>query len=112
MAKPICLTLLAHFVRSATARIRWTAGRIRPMRVAMIAMTTSSSTRVKPLRRTIGVGSWRRNPVGAMRRFESNYRPHAGAVAGAWPDGVIGLDEDGAVGEHGATIGGRGPYIQ
>ena len=46
MARPSCLRLLEHFIRLAASRIFWTAGRSSPMRIAMIAMTTSSSIRV------------------------------------------------------------------
>src|SRR3954462_5081727 len=45
-AKPICLILLAHFVRAAASRTFCTAGRSRPIRTAMIAITTSSSISV------------------------------------------------------------------
>src|SRR5207244_2936931 len=47
---PICLRLLAHLMRAAASRTFWTAGRSRPMRMAMIAITTSSSISVKPPR--------------------------------------------------------------
>src|SRR5262249_26005059 len=39
-------------MRLAASRTFWTAGSSKPMRIAMMAMTTSSSIRVKPLRRT------------------------------------------------------------
>src|SRR5262249_34466665 len=45
---PICLRLFRHSVRAAAARARCTAGTSRPISTAMIAMTTSSSMRVKP----------------------------------------------------------------
>ena len=44
----ICLRLLVHWIRRAASRADWTAGKSRPIRTAMIAMTTSSSIRVKP----------------------------------------------------------------
>ena len=50
MARPICLRLLAQVVRAADSRTFWTAGRSRPMRTAMMAITTSSSISVKALR--------------------------------------------------------------
>src|SRR5215216_1031075 len=50
MAKPICFRLLAHFIRLAASRTRWTAGRSRPIKTAMIEITTSSSIRVNPPR--------------------------------------------------------------
>src|SRR5262249_10953555 len=46
--RPICLRLLAHWIRAAAARTFWTAGRRRPIRIAIIAITTSSSISVKP----------------------------------------------------------------
>src|SRR3954447_24294523 len=45
---PICLRLFAHCMRAAADRTFWTAGRSRPIRMAMMAMTTSSSIRVNP----------------------------------------------------------------
>src|SRR6516164_3333797 len=48
MARVSCLRLLVHWARRAASRALWTAGRSRPIRTAMIAMTTSSSIRVKP----------------------------------------------------------------
>ena len=39
-----------HDVRRADSRAPWTAGKSRPMSVAMIAITTSSSTNVNPRR--------------------------------------------------------------
>src|SRR5262245_5279715 len=47
-ASEICFKLLVHFNRAAASRTFWTAGRSRPIRTAMIAMTTSSSIRVNP----------------------------------------------------------------
>jgi hypothetical protein len=38
-------------MRLAASRIFWTAGNSRPIRMAMIAITTSSSMSVKPRRR-------------------------------------------------------------
>src|SRR5262249_4215784 len=45
---PSCLRLLLHFKRAAASRTFWTAGKSRPMRMAIMAMTTSSSMSVKP----------------------------------------------------------------
>src|SRR5262249_43354604 len=56
MAMPICFRLLVQDMRAAASRTFWTAGRSRPMRTAMIAITTSSSISVKPRRRTGGAG--------------------------------------------------------
>src|SRR5437667_10328828 len=47
-ARPICLRLFAQETRLAAARTFWTAGTSRPMRMAMIAITTNSSISVKP----------------------------------------------------------------
>src|SRR4051794_20842363 len=48
MPSPICLRLLLHFIRLAASRIFWTAGSKRPIRMAMMAMTTRSSMSVNP----------------------------------------------------------------
>ncbi len=45
--RPICGRLLAHCMRRAYSRDACTAGSRRPIRVAMIAITTSNSTSVK-----------------------------------------------------------------
>src|SRR5262245_48703735 len=45
---PICLRLFVQDIRAAASRTFWTAGNSRPIRIAMIAMTTSNSIRVKP----------------------------------------------------------------
>src|SRR5687768_13144830 len=55
MARPTCLRLLEHLVRAAASRTFWTAGNSRPIRIAMMAMTTRSSISVKALR-TRGMG--------------------------------------------------------
>src|SRR5215213_8337659 len=49
-ASPICLRLFWQLARAAASRIFWTAGRSRPIRMAMIAITTSSSISVNPRR--------------------------------------------------------------
>src|SRR5262249_28076788 len=46
----ICLRLLLHDIRAAASRTFWTAGSNRPMRMAMIAITTSNSISVNPVR--------------------------------------------------------------
>src|SRR3954462_14460685 len=48
MASPICFRLLAQLIRLAASRARWTAGSMSPIRIEMMAMTTSSSISVKP----------------------------------------------------------------
>src|SRR5262245_26836435 len=50
-AMAICLRLLVQALRAAASRTFWTAGRSSPMRMAMMAITTSSSISVKPRRR-------------------------------------------------------------
>src|SRR5438874_1413503 len=50
MPRPICFRLLEHFARLAASRTFWTAGSNRPIRTAIMAITTSSSIRVKPRR--------------------------------------------------------------
>src|SRR5438477_578048 len=51
MAMPSCLRLLLQLMRLAASRTFWTAGSKRPIKTAMMAITTSSSIRVKPWRR-------------------------------------------------------------
>src|SRR5262249_31388372 len=50
MARPICLRLLAHWARAAASRTFCTAGTSKPMRMAMMAMTTSNSISVNARR--------------------------------------------------------------
>ena len=50
-ASPICFRLLAHLTQAAASRTFWTAGRSNPIRIAMIAITTSNSMSVNPRRR-------------------------------------------------------------
>src|SRR5580704_1448550 len=47
---PNCFRLLRHCVRRAASRAAWTAGSNNAMRIAIIAITTNSSIRVKPAR--------------------------------------------------------------
>jgi len=47
---PNCFRLFVHLARAAASRTFCTAGRSRPMRIAMIAITTSSSISVNALR--------------------------------------------------------------
>src|SRR5690349_11131089 len=51
VARLICLRLLLQLIRAAASRTFWTAGRSRPIRMAMMAITTSSSISVKPRQR-------------------------------------------------------------
>src|SRR5215472_9513018 len=50
MARPICFMLFVHWARRAASRAAWTAGNSRAINTAMIAITTSSSIKVKPRR--------------------------------------------------------------
>src|SRR6185437_3586093 len=52
MAMPNCLRLLLHCMRAAASRTFCTAGNSRPMRMAMMAITTNSSISVKAVRAT------------------------------------------------------------
>src|SRR5881227_2575219 len=45
---PICFKLLTHCIRRAASRAACTAGKSSAIRTAMIAITTSSSIKVKP----------------------------------------------------------------
>ena len=54
IARPSCFMLLLHDIRRADSRALWTAGRSKPISVAMIAITTNSSTKVNPRRRSLG----------------------------------------------------------
>src|SRR5436305_10194138 len=57
---PICLRLLKHWMRAAASRTFCTAGTSRPIRMAMIAITTSNSMSVNARReRTITPGEER-----------------------------------------------------
>src|SRR6478672_11531296 len=58
IASDHCLRLLMHFVRRDASRADCTAGSKRATRTPMMAMTTSSSTSVKPRRREF-IGRYR-----------------------------------------------------
>ena len=59
---PYCLRLFRHCIRRPDSRADWTAGSSKPTSMPMIAMTTKSSTRVKP-------GLWRsRRDMGERHR--------------------------------------------
>src|SRR6516165_12045106 len=58
MPRPICLRLFWHCARAAAARTFWTAGTNRAIRMAMIAITTSSSISVKPALRRLRTDAW------------------------------------------------------
>src|SRR3981081_4407858 len=60
-ARASCFRLLTHCERRAASRAAWTAGSNRAIRTAMIAITTSSSIKVKPrLAFFIATCSWER----------------------------------------------------
>src|SRR3954451_15580580 len=63
-ARPICLRLFEHLARAAASRTFCTAGRSRPIRTAMIAITTSNSISV--------------NPADRRRTERCDIRPRAG----------------------------------
>src|SRR6516225_5813526 len=50
-ARAICLRLLVQTMRLAASRTFWMAGSKRPIKTAMMAITTSSSISVKAVRR-------------------------------------------------------------
>jgi hypothetical protein len=49
-ARPRFFKLLAHFIRAAASLTFCTAGNNNPIRIAIMAITTNNSIRVKPLR--------------------------------------------------------------
>src|SRR5438552_10648591 len=51
MARPSCLRLFWHLALLAASRTFWTAGNNRPIKTAMMAITTNSSISVKATRR-------------------------------------------------------------
>src|SRR5437764_12792549 len=55
LARAICLRLLEHLARAAASRTFWTAGSSRPIRMAMIAITTNNSISVKPRRERVDI---------------------------------------------------------
>src|SRR5262245_10468856 len=97
-AMAIWCRLLPHWVRAAASRTFWTAGTSKPIRMAIIAIKTSNSISVKPLRwvrgRTTGHTSRKerkgRNQVvcsrggsmaggkGSLRQFVAGHERHLG----------------------------------
>src|SRR3954463_4961251 len=78
---PICFKLLMHWDRRAASRAACTAGSSSAIRTAMIAMTTSSSIRVKAredretmrhLDRLVGTGKWEGDEPSLIRLGEIN----------------------------------------
>src|SRR5947209_4620888 len=67
---PSCLRLLVHDMRLAASRTCWMAGRSRPTRTPMIAMTTSNSISVKALRLGImWISIWISERLGPATRY-------------------------------------------
>src|SRR5262245_39861722 len=58
MARLSCFRLFWQLMRAAASRTFWTAGSNRPIRTAMIAMTTSSSISVNPMREVFFMGGY------------------------------------------------------
>src|SRR5688572_3098916 len=107
---PIWWRLFWHVLFWAISRTFWTAGMSRPIRIAMMAITTSNSTSVKPL----GDGPRERfmmlslndgngavsggTPCGPLRRGSLQFEVERGAVlfgvgqAGLVPVAVPGVD--------------------
>jgi hypothetical protein len=72
VARLICLRLFWHFIRLAASRTFWTAGKRRPIRMAMMAMTTSNSISVKPRQRRSIRANGMTTPSGEVRRGSGN----------------------------------------
>src|ERR671937_41447 len=75
MARPSCLRLLPHLSRLAASRTFCTAGRRRPIRTAMMAITTRSSMSVKAGRRRMagllsGTGGGRAGSLAGPTRIQ------------------------------------------
>src|SRR5690242_17617100 len=95
-ARPIWCRLLAHFIRLAAARTFWTAGSKRLITTAMMAMTTSNSISVKPVRRVCIEGSLakdRRNRRYVVEDItmegESPPRPGGACLGGSRPAALL-----------------------
>src|SRR5262245_53467040 len=71
-AKPTCRMLLAHLARREAARADWMAGNNSAMRVPMMAITTNSSTNVKPRRAFISASSDSKKPIPQGASARSN----------------------------------------
>src|SRR5262245_54713461 len=68
--------LFWHLIRAAASRIFWTAGRSRPIKMAMIAMTTKSSISVKAVRK-VGRRSAAVSATESRATFSSSIRVKA-----------------------------------
>src|SRR5688572_33331800 len=71
LPRAICFRLLLQLIRFAASRIFWTAGSKRPIKIAIMTITTNSSISVNPRRRGIARSS-------KKGRMEANKtaRPH------------------------------------
>src|SRR6266496_4397700 len=65
-AMPIWRSLLMHWVRNALDLARASTGNNIAARIAMIAITTNNSIRVKPTRSNRGRGPWKRDVISPM----------------------------------------------
>src|SRR5579872_6475054 len=75
-ARTICLQLLTDCMRAAASRTFWTAGKSRPIKMAMMAITTNSSISVKPRQRRKKRSDGIKSPLEQV------------SVAGASPDKI------------------------
>src|SRR5690349_12732542 len=94
-----CLRLLVQLIRFAASRIFWTAGSSRPMRIAMIAITTNSSMSVNAR------GRLRSILMSAPVRKEEGRK--ARARTGGAPGGLLGVHLDGEVVRPGLDLQGQ-----
>src|ERR671933_629660 len=79
MARPSCLRLLVHWIRRAASRAAWTAGSSRAISTAMMAMTTSSSIKVKAGRFRVVVMKVP-GPVGTLLHADGIFVPHHATI--------------------------------
>src|SRR5262249_32073270 len=109
VARPTWRRLLMHLARLAASRARWMAGRSRPMRLTMMAMTTSISIRVNAFRfvtfsRDIGhpffsgnhaeqvhCGPCSAGCLGTGQGLQVQHPGHASCVVGSSAQGFDGL---------------------
>src|SRR6058998_2132741 len=80
VAMPICRRLFKQYVCLDFSFARDNAGRSRPAKIAMTAMTTSSSISVKP-RQGGDEASWQNGPGSGMRVFRSRLLTKAWRLA-------------------------------
>src|SRR5687768_12383900 len=69
---PICLRLFWHWARAAASRTFWTAGNSSPIRMAMMAMTTSNSISVNAGREAERTDLMDYSPGDAVRAPSAN----------------------------------------